>query len=234
MEILTQLFDRMDERRHLPNYQLERRADLLFSLYLPQALEAKLGFPVRADLVPEFPVRIGTIYPRIPINKSFKIDYLALSTSGDHAVFVELKTDGHSRRAKQDEYLAAARSVGLSALLDGLLTIFRATQAKRKYFHLLRHLSRLGLLDIPDKMCDIMNGADLRGCTEASREIRVTCRASAHSIIYVQPAGTGSEIISFDDFKAVVEQHSDALSKRFAESLAKWARVEAGEVAPLT
>ena len=115
MEILTQLFDRMDERRHLPNYQLERRADLLFSLYLPQALEAKLGFPVRADLVPEFPVRIGTIYPRIPINKSFKIDYLALSTSGDHAVFVELKTDGHSRRAKQDEYLAAERrTVGLA------------------------------------------------------------------------------------------------------------------------
>ena len=234
MEILTQLFDRMDEWRHLPNYQLERRADLFFSLYLPQALEAKLGFPVRADLVPEFPVRIGTIYPQVPINKSFKIDYLALSTSCDHAIFVELKTDSHSRRTKQDEYLAAAGSVGLSALLDGLLTIFRATQAKRKYFHLLTHLSRLGLLEIPDRMSDIMNRADLHGCTEASREIRVTCRTLAHSIIYVQPAGTGPEIISFDNFRAVVEQHSDSLSKRFAESLAKWVRVEAGEVAPLT
>ena len=35
---ITAIFDRMDSWRHLPGYQLERRADLLFSLYLPEAL----------------------------------------------------------------------------------------------------------------------------------------------------------------------------------------------------
>ena len=77
-QVIT-LFDRMDAWRHFPNYQLERRADIFFSLYLSEVLEAKLGLPIKAELTPEFPIRIGTIYPEIPIDKSYKIDYLALS-----------------------------------------------------------------------------------------------------------------------------------------------------------
>ncbi|MBL7221354.1 MAG: hypothetical protein ISS69_14665, partial [Phycisphaerae bacterium] len=156
MDHITQLFDRMDSWRHLPNYQLERRADLIFSLYLPEVLEKKLGFAVIPDLIPEFPVRIGTIYPSIDINKSFKIDYLALSTDGEQAVFVELKTDEGSLNEKQNKYFAAAKQAGLPALLEGLLTIFKATSAKRKYSHLLNALGQMDLLNIPDTMYDIL------------------------------------------------------------------------------
>lgn len=92
------LFARMDTWRHLPSYQLERRADLFFSLYLKEALEARLGFAVAERMVPEFPVRIGAIYPHIPIDKSFKIDYVAVSSDGTSAILVELKTEGLSRR----------------------------------------------------------------------------------------------------------------------------------------
>ena len=81
------IFDLMDAWRHFPNYQLERRADLFFSLYLPEVLEAKLGFPVAAEIVPEFPVRIGTIYPNIPIDKSYKIDYFVLSADTDKGIW---------------------------------------------------------------------------------------------------------------------------------------------------
>lgn len=42
MDRICALFDRMDNWRHLPSYQLERRADLIFSLYLPEVLVAKL------------------------------------------------------------------------------------------------------------------------------------------------------------------------------------------------
>ena len=80
MKQINTLFDRMDAWRHLPNYQLERRADLFFSLYLPEVLEAKLGFPVADQIVPEFPVRIGTIYPDIPIDKSYKIESRQISS----------------------------------------------------------------------------------------------------------------------------------------------------------
>ncbi len=43
MDIVDSLFDRLDAWRHLPNYQLERRADIFFSLYLAEALEEKYG-----------------------------------------------------------------------------------------------------------------------------------------------------------------------------------------------
>lgn len=79
MNKIETIFQRMDDWRHLPDYRLERRADLFFSLYLPAVLEAGLGYPVLAQMLPEFPVRIGTIYPDVPTHKSYKVDYLALS-----------------------------------------------------------------------------------------------------------------------------------------------------------
>ncbi|MBC8217855.1 MAG: hypothetical protein H8E73_05265 [Planctomycetes bacterium] len=228
MDQITQLFDRMDSWRHLPNYQLERRADLLFSLYLPEVLKEKLGFAIMPDLIPEFPLRIGTIYPKTDSNRSFKIDYLALSTDGKQAVFVELKTDGGSLNKKQNEYLAAAKQTGLFTLLEGLLTIFKATDAKRKYSHLLNALGQMGLLDIPNTMYDIIARDSLQGITEASGDIRVTCAVQQGHIIYVQPNGQGPDIISFDDFRTVVLRHDDTVSSRFAQSLQEWTNVSAG------
>jgi hypothetical protein len=35
MEPLNQMFEMLDRWRHLPAYQLERRADILFAIYLP-------------------------------------------------------------------------------------------------------------------------------------------------------------------------------------------------------
>lgn len=79
MDRLEELFNRMDRWRHFPNYQLERRTDLFFSLYLPEVLSNKLGFSVKQEIVSAFPVRIGTIYPDKPTDKSYKIDCLARS-----------------------------------------------------------------------------------------------------------------------------------------------------------
>jgi len=229
MTQIDTLFDRMDAWRHLPNYQLERRADLFFSLYLPEVLEAKLGFPVAGQIVPEFPVRIGTIYPDIPIDKSYKIDYVAMSASADMAILVELKTEGLSRRDNQDKYLLASREAGFPALLGGVLDIFRATNSKRKYFALLEHLESMGLLRIPTEMKEIVSRPSLQGVTEASHFVEVTTSATDSVIVYVQPNGTGDDIINFDDFRAVVQEHDDPVSQRFAQSLQEWAAVRAGE-----
>ena len=229
MNPITELFDRMDAWRHLPNYQLERRADIFFALYLSEVLEAKLGFPIRPELAPEFPVRIGTIYPSIPIDKSYKIDYVALSAMADKTVFVELKTEGLSRRAEQDAYLVAARDVGLSRLLEGLLDIFRATNAKRKYFCLLEHLETMGLLRIPAQVKEIMARPNLQGVIEASRHIEIASHANECLIMYVQPDGTQPDVISFEDFATIVRRHDDPISQRFAQSLLEWAEVRAGE-----
>lgn len=229
MDLINELFDRMDTWRHFPNYQLERRADIFFALYLPEVLEVKLGFPIRPELAPEFPVRIGTIYPDIPIDKSYKIDYVALSAKGDKTIFVELKTEVLSRRPEQDKYLLAAQEVSLCNLLKGLLEIFRATNSKQKYFCLLEHLERMELIKIPISMKEIMAQPTLQGANEASRQVEVAAYAGESLIVYVQPNGTGPDIISFKEFAGIVQRHEDAVSQRFATSLCKWAETQAGE-----
>ena len=49
---INHLFDQMDKWRHLPSYQLERRIDLFFSLYLPQVLEEKTGMQISSSFIP--------------------------------------------------------------------------------------------------------------------------------------------------------------------------------------
>ena len=142
---------------------------------------------------------------------------------------MELKTEGRSRRSAQDRYLEAARDAGLPALLEGVLDIFRATNAKRKYFHLLEMLERLGLLDIPGCIPEEIRQGMFKETIACSRAVKITSRVSECVIVYVQPRGTGPDIISFNDFRRVVERRDDPVSKRFAKSLAEWARVEAGQ-----
>lgn len=229
MESIETLFSHLDRWRHFPNYQLERRADLLFSLYLPQALEAKFDWAFQDDLLPEFPVRIGTISPQTSSNQSYKIDYLALSADRQLAVLVELKTDDQSRRTKQDAYLSAAKRAGLPALLEGLKPIFQSTNAKRKYFHLLVQAEHLGLIRLPAELRAAMNGASLLGASAAAEHIKTSLCTPRCEIIYLQPRGEGADTINFHQFRASVAQHDDAVSKRFAQSLARWATDIAGE-----
>ena len=125
MDPVSELFDRMDEWRHFPNYQLERRADIFISLYLPEVLESKLGLPMRPELAPEFPVRIGTIYPDIPTDKSYKIDYLALSATGADSVFVELKTETGIQSPAQRQFEAHCIEAGLPYKLVRTLSEFQ-------------------------------------------------------------------------------------------------------------
>ena len=228
MNLVEQLFDRMDEWRHFPNYQLERRADLIFSLYLQQVLQSKTGVDINELFVPEFPVRIGSIYPNIPINKSYKIDYLAVSRAGDKAYLIELKTEGNSRRESQDKYLIASKKIGMTALLEGVLQIFHATQAKRKYYFLLKRLASMNLLEIPVEVDEIMQRESLRGINAAVDSIRITSKVASCEILYIQPNGEGDQIISFEEFANIIEQNDDLFAKRFSASLREWANVKAG------
>jgi hypothetical protein len=141
---IDELFNLLDRWRLFPAYQLERRADIYFALYLPQVLEDELGKQSILKIIPEFPVRIGTIYPKTPINRSFKIDYLVVAT--EKIYLIELKTDNYSRRKKQDEYLEKSAEVNISELLNGLIQIFKATNSKNKYYRLLKEFEEINWL----------------------------------------------------------------------------------------
>ncbi len=47
-------------------------------------------------------------------------------------------------------------------------------------------------------------------------------------VLYIRPNGEGHNIISFSEFKAVVETFHDPISERFAQSLDEWATIKAG------
>ena len=214
MNNIYHLFDRLDEWRHLPAYQLERRADIFFSLYLGDLLRSKYSVEIDS-ILPEFPVRIGTISSEVDTNQSFKIDYLALAKEENRVFFVELKTDKGSRRSKQDWYLQRSKEVGLVELLHGLMKIVQATGSKKKYLFLLHKLCEMGLLDI-----------------ETDGSFRVIPDTYDIKIVYLQPE-VGDEIedvISFRYAASVIETFGDELSGRFAKSLREWALVKAGDI----
>ncbi|MGD2252315.1 MAG: hypothetical protein PVF70_05295 [Anaerolineales bacterium] len=213
MSHLDRVFDLMDKWRHFPAYQLERRSDVLFAAYLPEVLQEFFGLEISA-LIPEFPVHIRTIDPADDTNRSLKIDYLAIDNETGLAALVEFKTDMASRRAKQDWYLERAQEVGLARLLEGLRSIYQATNQKGKYRVLLNELEAAGLIRWISEHEFVP--------TEAEYEIK---------IYYLQPmrGDEAKPVISFDDVAEVVSSHDDELSRRFAQSLKEWAEVEPGK-----
>lgn len=231
MKQIDDIFRRMDTWRDLPDYQLERRADIFFSLYLPEVLGAKVGCPVKDIIIPEFPVRKGIVDEDNPgDNHSYKIDYVALSKDAKIAILVELKTEMKSRRSKQDRVLDAAREVGICSLVGGVCELFRATSsdAKRKYYVLLEQIKEMGLVRIPDQLREIMSRSSLHGVTHASRQIEIIEDSIETVVVYIQPKGNGPDTISFEDFLATVRKHDDPISKRFAQSLERWAEASEG------
>ena len=118
-------FELLNRWRHLPAYQLERRADIFFALFLPEVLGERLGTKINPLLVPEFPIRKGLLrkHDDKEDNQSIKADYLALELALEDSAFpkraflVELKTDSASRRDDQDENLGHAVDVGLKRLV---------------------------------------------------------------------------------------------------------------------
>jgi hypothetical protein len=209
-ELINQLFANLDMWRHFPAYQLERRADVFFSIFLPDYLKTERGFDVQA-IIPEFPIRVGTIHSKKEINKSFKVDYLIKVRNSNRILFIELKTDNTSRRDKQDWYLSAAKKKGMQSLLRGLQQIYRATNSKSKYRHLLRALER----------ADLIRLADHGGFEIIPQEIDI-------SILYLQPTGDADSTITFDQLANFVGKKQDDLSRRFSQSLREWAVTTAG------
>jgi hypothetical protein len=59
MTSVDTVFDHMDRWRHLPAYQLERRADIFFSVYLAEVVQEVTGVPVSPSMIPELPLKRG-------------------------------------------------------------------------------------------------------------------------------------------------------------------------------
>jgi len=202
---INELFDLLDKWRYFPAYQLERRADIFFAIFLKQIIQNKYNLSIDT-VIPEFPVRVGAIIEK-EINKSFKIDYVAVNQKMKQVFLVELKTDLLSRREKQDWYLKRAQEINIHGLVDGLIKIFHATNQKSKYMYLLNDIESLGWIE--------MSGNTIKNTSERY-DVKM---------LYIQPEKhpeEASDVVTFDDIISVIKTNTDALSIRFAESLERW------------
>jgi hypothetical protein len=205
-EMQNKLFDLLDHWVSFPNYQLERRADIFFAVHLDQIFKTIRNVEIEL-IIPEFPIRIGTIYPDVNIDKSYKIDYVVKIKDKNKVVFIELKTDSGSRRESQDKYLQASQDVGFQALLGGLKQIYEVTKYKTKDQSLLKDLSKAGIINFE------------------SDKITIPNVKYESEIVYLQPKSNGGKSeIGFKEIASALSSSGDAITKRFCKSLEEWSK----------
>ena len=232
MSQLEAVFANLDRWRHLPNYQLERRADIFFSVFLKGLMEEVTGVVLDDVIIPELPIKRDIVIPNPPMNRSFKLDYLLTARDRSRAYFVELKTDGASRNENQDWYLREARRLGIRAVMGGVCALMRRTEQPEKYHHLASSLARLGYVTMPTDLGEFLHPKRKAGLTERLAMVAVTDLDPPVEVLYVQPTPRGDEAcVDFARFAEFVERHDDPLSRVFATHLRKW-RDAAGACVP--
>ena len=123
--IIDKVFDQLDQWRHLPKYQLERRADIYFAMFLPIVLQKHFNTEFKNTIIPEFPLKKDNY-------QSQNADYFALSADCKRALLVELKTDVGSLDDDQfDYYLRRRRRQENGKILDELKSIVTCRPAGR-------------------------------------------------------------------------------------------------------
>ena len=230
MNIIAEIFERMDNWRNLPKYQLERRADIFFAVYLKTALEAKYNLKIKEEIIPEFPIHKATIDPSNQTHQSVNVDFLAFSEDNKIAFLIELKTDLGSRRKSQDDYLIAAANKGLTKLIQGLIEIFPVTQKKRKYFHLFKILEDAGIIELPSQLQPKVFSKNMSGVGALIRKVKIITPVEQSKVVYIQPTGDGENVITFNEFGSLIEGIDDPITQRFVESLKTWSAIKAGDI----
>lgn len=218
-DALQQVFANLDQWRHLPNYQFERRLDVFFTPYLVDLVSEHVRAPLLPIIVPEMPLK------RPDSSKSKKVDYVLFAADRSAVYFVELKTDWASRRVEQDRYLGDAVAKGFPAVLHDLLQILSdtSTQYQQKYFHLVHLLERAGQLKVARRVAGSLYPARSRGFCFAAGCVDVVAPGAPIHVLYIQPAKTdGCDCIDFDQVARHVARRADPVSVLLAAHLARW------------
>ena len=214
---IDQLFALLTEWRAYPNYQLERRADIFFALYLQDILRHRYPLNTFDLIVPEFPLRYGSIRTEDQgngANRSAKVDYVCVDRTHDFCVLLELKTEERSLRKEQFQNMSNAINAGYSSLREGVRDLLEHTQEKRKYTTLLRYLDTA----LPVKPLSTPHRGTEVPLTGMKMAIIKPTSETAH-------CPERCDIISFDDVAAAIRNDkgsSDHFTQTFLNALSNW------------
>ena len=247
-EALERVFQNLTLWRNLPKYQLERRADIFFSLYLKEILEANLngGDKLSEILIPEFPLKKvinqndnGALSINIDKHHTVNVDYVMFSRNLQTIYLIEFKTDMGSHRPDQFKYLIKAKNKiqdkGLEEIVKELWSVFKATNDKQKYFHFFKHLEDLGIITLPEQIKTILYSGRKQGISEAINKYadNLLCRSTNQAIIvFIQPEpfSTMSKAelpkdticITFSDICKVLSEIKSPFARMFARYVKAW------------
>ena len=209
-DTIGDVFASLNDWRHLPNYQLERRVDIFFSLYLVETLTKFIGEPIADMLIPEFPLKVSD-----GSNRSVKMDYAAFNEKKTKFYLIELKTDvGSISQSQFHRYSEAAKCIG--KLFDDLIKIAKISKQTNKYLYLLNKLK---------------NGPNFVETTHdggwETTEVAYNLTGESVLIAPCAPPCTITNkrinhVITFSDISNVVKNYSDPLSRIFYESIQEW------------
>ncbi len=254
MSAMYEVLRQLDEWRHLPAYQLERRVDVFFGMFLPKVIEKR--FCARVDeVVPEFPLHKGLLAcpPNVQSgpHHSVNVDFVVFGSKGDNkSIFlVELKTDMHSIDEEQLKNMKKAQCVGTKSLLCGVQQLALASESKRKYAHLVwKLLSLKCLCSGESKITSFPLEKEIRGISKVFEGLCVSekwCGASVIPVVILptEPSESdkkkipcGFNVMTFDQFAETSDDRNQPFGSSdatvFADRLRSWAGAEAGRVSP--
>ena len=175
---LRRVLERLEQWRHFPAYQMERRADIFLSFVLPEILKKKFELNRVDDMkvIPEFPLHKGKLLDATKNrNMSVKVDFAVFSRTNNRIFLVELKTDNNSINRDQLCRMVKVKSSGALELLNGVIECARNTNVShRKYAHLLWNLSHdVRCISVPSSFTD-MKWTELHpGLTKNFKQVHV-------------------------------------------------------------
>ena len=238
---ISQVFELLNRWRHLPFYSLETRASPFFALFLRDVLSTHFCTEMHEILIPEFPLRAGTLYNDKEREKlklksrpgqSYNVDYVAFAKNDKTAYLVELKTDIGSIRPNQARYLCKARGIGFPGLVEGVKKLAKASNSREKYLHLLHLLSVSGTSLLEMRNAPQLYEKECLGNTRAWKSaihqlvIDKNKFLEPPKVVFIQPTEDESdkcdfEYIYFKEVADIVQRHGD-LGGIFANLLRQW------------
>lgn len=255
--MLSEAFAKLDEWRHLPAYQLERRVDVFFGLFMPEIIAHlydreppdATGDDVRVMVVPEFPLHKGLL-GIAKNNQSEKVDFAVFrrKPEGKQIFLVELKTDCTSISDTQLKNMLKAKRIGPERLLSGVLMAAKASKERRKYAQLLWRLGEFRCIEGTDGFKQMRMASNKPGLAARFRSLCVGEGWSDADVdlVLIRPKKCAKEdknekikksVSEFlcSDFAAIAEavrKSPKPFAPSFAGYLCRWAKKDAGYVDP--
>jgi len=225
-EAIEMMLKNLDSWRHLPKYQLERRADLFFGLFINSIVASHLNIDLQEIVIPEFPYK-NTEDRYTTVN----FDYVLFSKDTKTVYLLELKTDAGSVDDDQLAYLTAAKAVEFNSILSGIVAVSNKSKHNAKYGCLLKLLADLKVVSKDQESQEHSQKYSVNNTIEHIQILYLSPQLSGKSHEKVLAVvGSEDNIISFTRAAELLEKTGAAVECHFASYLRRWDATAAGSL----